>query len=234
MKGINNDSSDVTVIIPTLNEAQNIAAVIHELRRLGYHNIVVVDGNSKDETVEIAKGLGARIILQEGTGKGAALRQAFEGDCINGGKVVIIDADRSMRPQEIPRFIEALDSGADLAKGSRFLPLGYTKDMGLVRRVGNQFLLLLVNLIWSSHYTDLCYGFGAFNRGTLKKLYPSLRSTNFEIETEICIKALKLKLKVVEVPSIELRRKNGKSNLSTFLDGFRILRTIIKEVVDGP
>lgn len=228
------DSVEVDVIIPTRNEEENIAIVIHELKKLGYHNILVIDANSQDKTAEIARSLGATVVFQEGTGKGAALRQAFAHDWVSSDFVVMMDADGSMCPKEVSRFVKALCSGADVAKGSRFLPHGYSEDLNLIRRIGNKILLALVNTLWSTSYTDLCYGFGAFRRSALEKLRPHLGSTNFEIETEICIKAKKLGLKVVEVPSFELRRNGGKSNLSTFGDGFRILRSIIGELVNTP
>jgi len=228
------DNSDVTVVIPTLNEEKNIAEVIRKLNQMGYHNILIVDANSRDRTVEMAKKFGAKVIIQKGRGKGAALRQAFNHDGVDGKAIVMMDADGSTSPEEIPRFIEALNSGADLVKGSRFLPSGYSEDMNLIRRIGNQFFILLVNLFWSTNYTDLCYGFGAFRRHALKTLYPHLTSTNFEIETEICIKSKKLGLRVVEVPSVELRRRHGKSNLFVFSDGYRILKKIITELVIKP
>ena len=228
------ENSSVTVIVPTLNEEKNIAEVIGELKHIGFSDILIVDGNSTDRTVAIAKKFGVDVIDQNGKGKGNALRQAFNYDGLNGDVVVMMDADGSMSPKEIPKFFDALVSDVDMVKGSRFLPSGYSEDMNLIRRIGNQFLLALVNWLWSTRYTDLCYGFAAFRRDILKKLCPHLKSTYFEIETEIFIKARKLGLKVAEVPSIEYRRKHGKSNLSTFTDGFRILKTIIEELVREP
>lgn len=230
MKKIGN--SDVTVIIPTLNEEESIKKVLWELNHLGYHKILIVDGNSRDKTVQVAKEFGANIIVQNGTGKGDALRQAFNHAGLDGDKIVIMDADGSMDAKEISLLINALDSGADMAKGSRFLKYGYSEDMSLIRRIGNKFFLFLVNWFWSTNYTDLCYGFGVFRKDALEKLWPHLKSSNFEIETEIFIKAKELGLNVVEVPSIEFRRRHGKSNLSTFGDGFRILKTIIEELVN--
>ena len=225
-------NSDITVIIPTLNEEKSIAEIIQELNQMGYQNILVIDGNSRDRTVEIAKEFGANVIFQDGKGKGAALRQVFNNDYIAGDVVVMMDADGSMNPKEIPLFIETLASGADLVKASRFLPGGYSEDMTLTRRIGNRFFLSLVNRLWSTDYTDLCYGFGAFRNSALKRLYPYLKSKNFEIETEIFIKSKKLGLKTVEIPSVELRRRHGKSNLRAIPDGFRILFTIIREFID--
>jgi len=224
-------NSDVTVIIPALNEEKSIADVIRKLNQMNYHSILVVDGNSKDRTVEIAKELGADIILQNGRGKGNALRQVFNHAGLDGDAIVMMDADGSMDPKEIPLLVESLNGGADLVKGSRFLLGGYSEDMNLIRRVGNLLFVFLVNLFWSAEYTDLCYGFGVFRRPALNKLYPHLESKSFEIETEIFVKAKKLGLRVGEIPSIELRRLHGKSNLNAFRDGCRILRTIILEFI---
>ena len=224
------ENSDVMVIIPAFNEAHNIADVMHELVQMGYRNILVIDGNSRDRTIQVAKDMGANVLLQSGNGKGAALRQAFDHDGLDGEVIVMMDADGSMTAKEIPLFLEAIESGADLVKGSRFMLGGYSEDMNFIRRVGNQLFVSLVNLFWSADYTDLCYGFVAFRKDVIEKLSKKLRSTSFEIETEIFIKAQKLGLNVVEVPSFEFRRRNGKSNLHTFRDGFRILKTIIGEL----
>jgi glycosyltransferase involved in cell wall biosynthesis len=229
MKKINH--SGVTVIIPTRNEEKSIAEVIQELNQMGYDNVLIIDGNSRDRTVEHAKEFGANVIIQNGKGKGDALRQAFNHANLDGDVIVIMDADGSMNPKEVPLLIKALDSGVDVAKGSRFLSYGYSEDLSLTRKIGNRFLLLLVNLFWSAGYTDLCYGFAAFRKNAIEKLCPYLRATNFEIETEVFVKAIKLGLKVIEVPSVELRRQYGKSNLRSFLDGFRILTTIFRELM---
>jgi len=219
----------VSVVIPTRNEIGVISQVIEGVKRWA-DNILVIDGNSDDGTSEVARKLGVKVIMQNGNGKGAALREAF--DYIDGDIIVMIDGDGSMRPSEIPLLIDAITSGAELAKGSRFLPGGGSEDITFVRRFGNLLFLRLVNLFWSTKYTDLCYGLGAFRKGALKELYPGLKSKNFEIETEILIKAKKLGLKVVEVPSVELKRRHGKSRLSTFGDGFRILRKIVREIIE--
>jgi len=218
----------IDVVIPTLNEASVIEEVLQGVSKYA-DRILVIDGHSVDETAEIARKLGATVIMQNGTGKGAALREAF--DYIDSDIIIMIDADGSMRPEEIPVFIEAMTSGVDLVKGSRFLPGGHSEDLTFLRKVGNWTFKLLVNWLWSTRYTDLCYGFGAIKKEALRRLHPHLNSANFEIETEICIKAKKLGLKVVEVPSVEFRRRHGKSNLNTFQDGFRILRTILRELI---
>jgi len=226
-----NNGLRVGVVIPARNEEDNLASVLSRLRDLGYLDILVIDGNSKDKTVEVAKDYGAKVVYQNGNGKGDAVRQVFNNGYLDVDVVALMDADGSMIPEEIPRLVKALDSGADLVKGSRFGKGGYTYDMNFMRRIGNFFFLALVNLLWSTRYSDICYGLGVFTKKAIKEMTPVLKSANFEIETEIFIKAKKLGLKVAEVPSIELRRKYGKSNLNAFRDGFRILRTIVRECI---
>jgi len=192
-------------------------------------HILVVDGNSSDSTATIAKHSGATVIMQNGSGKGSALRQAFSS--VDGEIVVFMDADGSMLTEEIPHMVQTLEQHPeiDIVKGSRFLQGGYSEDMTFMRRIGNKLFVWIVNHLWSTQYTDLCYGFGAFRQEALTKLLPHLKSQNFEIETEICIKAKRLGLEVIEVPSVERRRQYGKSHLGTFRDGARILKRMLKE-----
>lgn len=220
----------ITVIIPTLNEEKTIAKLIKELNNASFSHIVIIDGNSTDSTAYIASELGATVLSQNGKGKGNALKQAFNHKELNDW-VVIIDADGSMNPEEITRFLSELRNGVDVVKGSRFLPKGFSEDMTLFRRIGNKFFIFLVNVLWNCGYSDLCYGYAAFKKESLVKMYPLLKSKNFEIETEMFIKAKKLGLEIKEVPSGELKRKFGKSNLNAFVDGFRILKTIIHEAL---
>jgi len=218
----------VSVIIPTLNEAEGIGAVLQKVKEY-VDDILVIDGNSRDRTAQIAKDLGARVVLQNGKGKGAALCEAFR--LVDGDLILIMDGDGSMNPTEIPLFVDALKNGADVAKGSRFVAGGNSTDLTLTRKLGNRILLFLVNLIWSTRYTDLCYGFGAFKREALQRLLPFLGSKSFEIEAEICIRSKKCGLKVAEVPSVETRRTYGKSNLKTFRDGLLIFKKVIIELL---
>lgn len=220
----------IGVVIPTLNEEKSLALVLEELPKVGIDDVLIIDGNSVDKTVEVAKGFGANVVPQAGNGKGNAVCQAFCGGYLDVDAVVLLDADGSMRPAEIPLLVEKLASGADLAKGSRFIEGGHSEDLSLLRRFGNLLFLSMVKLFWRADYTDLCYGYAAFRKETVKKLGAILKSQNFEIETEVFIKAKKLGLKVAEVPSVELRRRYGKSNLNCFTDGFRILKTIIQEM----
>jgi glycosyltransferase involved in cell wall biosynthesis len=214
------------VIIPTLDEVTTICDILNEVSKYT-DRIIVVDGGSGDGTLEIAHKLGAYVVKQNGKGKGDALCQAFQE--VDGGIVLTIDADGSMKPSEIPYFIDEINTGADLVKGSRFLNPGYSEDMSFLRYLGNRFFVKLINFLYSERFSDLCYGYIALTNDAVKRLTPMLRSRNFEIETEIIIKAKKLGLKIAEVPSIELKRAHGKSKLRTLRDGFSILKVILKE-----
>ena len=90
------------------------------------------------------------------------------------------------------------------------------------------FFVFLINLIWKAKYTDLCYGYRAFRKGVWERL--NLRSKGFGIETEISIRAVKKKMKVLEIPSFEKKRKFGEGKLKTLKDGFQILKTILREL----
>jgi glycosyltransferase involved in cell wall biosynthesis len=216
----------VSVVIPTLNEARNLP---HVFRRLpaSIFEIVLVDGNSTDGTQEVARALypDVRIVGQNGKGKGNALSCGFAA--CRGDVIVMIDADGSTRPEEIPRFVDALLDGADFAKGSRFVSGGGSSDITPLRHLGNIFFSGLVNLLYGTRYSDLCYGYNAFWRRCLSDL--QVDCDGFEVETLLNIRAARAGLRVVEIPSYEEDRIHGESNLRTFRDGFRVLRTIFRE-----
>ncbi len=216
----------VSVVIPTLNEADNLPHVFAELPG-GLHEVVVVDGHSTDETVEVARRLrpDVRVVQQSNRGKGDALGCGFAA--CTGDIIVMLDADGSTSPAEIPQFVEALAAGADFAKGSRYLPGGGSADLTWLRRTGNRLLSMSVNVLYGTKYTDLCYGYNAFWASCLHSLL--VDSPGFEVETLINIRVARLGLKVAEVPSYEGRRINGMSNLHPMRDGLRILRVIVRE-----
>ena len=216
----------VSVVVPAMNEEKNIGPVLRRLPA-DLHEVILVDGNSRDETVAAAKLAypGIRVVTQAGKGKGDALRSGFAA--VSGNLIVMLDADGSADPGEIPRFVDALESGADFAKGSRFIEGGGSTDITTLRRVGNSFLSLTVNLFHRTAFTDLCYGSNAFWTRCLP--YISLDVPGFEVETLINLRIASAGMKIVEVPSHEADRISGQSNLNTFRDGFRVLRTIIRE-----
>ena len=151
----------ISIVVPALNEALNLAAVLPELPEV--HEVILVDGGSVDGTVEAARRALPDIItvLQSRRGKGNALAAGFAR--VTGDIVVMFDADGSADPAEIARFVEALTSGADFAKGSRFIDGGGSADITPVRRASaTGSSTSLFNIGFRTRYSDLCYGYNAF------------------------------------------------------------------------
>jgi glycosyltransferase involved in cell wall biosynthesis len=229
----------VSIVIPAKNEARNLPYVLARLPEDG--EVILVDGNSSDDTIAVAQQLRPDIIVihQTREGKGNALACGFAA--ASGDFIVMIDADGSNDPAEIPHFIATLKAGADFAKGSRFLPGGGSLDISWFRRWGNTWLNRIVNVMYGTRYTDLCYGYNAFRRGCLDVMELNateiegsprgamLWGDGFEVETLINVRIAKAGLRVTEVPSFESCRHFGVSNLNAFSDGMRVLRTIHAE-----
>jgi glycosyltransferase involved in cell wall biosynthesis len=218
----------VSVVIPALNEEPNIAWVLERLPAF-VDEVILADGHSVDRTVAVARAARRDIVVvtQNGAGKGAALRAGFAA--ASGDIIVMFDADGSMDPAETDRFVTPLLNGYDLVKGSRFLSGGGSLDLTVLRRLGNQALVRLTNSLFLIRFSDLCYGFCSFRRECLSAL--ALTAHGFEIETELLVHAVKANLRIAEVPSIELARRCGQSNLRTFYDGQRVLRALVRERV---
>jgi hypothetical protein len=216
----------ISVIIPAMNEADNLPDVFATLPAW-IDEVVLVDGDSRDDTIAVARRLrpDVKVVHQGGIGKGDALVAGFAA--ASGDIIVAIDGDGSTDGREIVRFVSALLAGADFAKGSRFASDGRSDDITPIRRYGNRMLNVLVNRLFGTQYTDLCYGYNAFWARHLETL--SLDSPGFEVEALMGIRAAEAKLRIHEVPSHERPRQHGTSNLSAIRDGLRILRVIGEE-----
>jgi len=219
-------NTKISVVVPAMNEEKNIGQVLSELPD-GLHEVILVDGNSKDNTIEAARQAcpEIRVTSQSGRGKGDAFRTGFAA--VTGNLVVMLDADGSADPAEIVRFVEALEAGADFAKGSRYMDGGGSADITKLRSFGNTVLSGTANMLHGTDFTDLCYGYNAFWARCLP--FISLDVPGFEVETLINLRMASAGMKIVEVPSYEKERIYGESNLNTFRDGFRVLGTIFRE-----
>ena len=232
----------VSVVVPARNEARNLEVTLPALAavRPAIHEIIVVDGNSVDDTAETAQRVlpGVKVINQTRTGKGNALACGFAA--ATGDLIVMFDADGSADPAEIPAFVAALVAGADFAKGSRFTAGGGSDDITPLRYAGNAGLNLVANTLFGTGHTDLCYGYNAFWADLLPLLdlpdpaepAPTdgmLWGDGFEIETVLNCRIAAAGLRITEVPSVERQRIFGQTNLRTFTDGTRVLRTLLSE-----
>jgi glycosyltransferase involved in cell wall biosynthesis len=246
----------VSVVIPTLNEAENLPYVLQGIPRW-LHEVVLVDGRSTDRTVEVAvkqwpnnhivtterrklavsqrlvvperrtRDITLRVVIQKGKGKGSALREGFE--VATGDIIIMMDADGSNDPSEIPAFLGLLLAGADFVKGSRFLQGGGTLDMPLYRKLGNWSFVGLVRMLFGGGYSDLCYGYNGFWARVAPRM--AISAKGFEVETLMNIRALRLGLRIAEVPSFEFKRMYGASRLKTIPDGWHVVRTIFDEAI---
>ena len=216
----------ISVVIPARNEASNLRCVLPWIPSI-VSEVILVDGHSTDGTIAVAQELlpDIRIIKQTGRGKGDALRLGFAA--CTGDIIIMLDADGSAHPGEIPLFVQALLNGSDFAKGSRFVRGGGSHDITLLRHMGNLALSTLVNVLFATKFSDLCYGYNAFWRHCLEHI--DVDCTGFEVETLINLRMHKSKLSIVEVASFEYPRIFGESNLRTFRDGWRVLQTIMRE-----
>ncbi|MBE1562728.1 glycosyltransferase family 2 protein [Nonomuraea africana] len=216
----------MSVVVPAMNEAENLPHVFATIPQW-IDEIVLVDGNSVDDTVAVARRLrpNIKIVTQTGRGKGDALAAGFAA-CTS-DIIVMIDADGSTDGHEIISFVGALVTGADFVKGSRYISGGGSDDLTFSRYFGNKVLTTLVNIFYQTKYTDLCYGYNAFWARHLPVL--DLDCDGFEVETLMNVRAAKAGLRVQEVPSHERCRIHGESNLHAVRDGIRVLKTILRE-----
>ncbi|MFJ4297371.1 glycosyltransferase family 2 protein [Curtobacterium sp. NPDC089689] len=229
----------VSVVIPARNEARNLEIILPKLPPV--YEVILVDGNSVDDTIATAQRLmpDIRVVHQTRKGKGNALACGFEA--VTGDVVVMFDADCSADPDEIPRFVQALVDGADVAKGTRYALGGGSDDITIVRNLGNRGLNIVCNAILGTRYSDLCYGYNAFWADTLPAI-ALLSSTlpkpadgsmlwgdGFEIETVLTCRWSAAELRIAEVGSHEKLRVHGASNLNAVTDGIRVLKSIMHE-----
>ncbi len=222
----NMSSPYISIVIPTLNEEKNIGPLMRGIKHvLGENNyeVIIVDGHSEDETVRIATSYNASILYDD-IGKGSALIKGLRS--ARGSIVISMDADLSHEPKELKLLIAGIEAGYDICMGSRFILGGGSDDMPLFRKIGNKIFLLMVNTRFHANFSDLCYGYRSFKKGVFGKL--NLKEEGFGIETEINIKAMEKGFKILEVPSMEKKRKFGEGKLRTFRDGYIILKTILK------
>ncbi len=217
----------VSVVIPCLNEAENIepcvSAAQEALQRMGVSGeVVVADNDSEDDSARLAEQAGARVVVERRRGYGSAYLAGFAAS--RGRYIVMADADLTYDFNEIPRFVAALEEGAEMVIGDRMDNIKPGAMPWLHRYVGNPILTGLLNLFFRTGINDAHCGMRALRRDVLPRL--DLRTTGMEFASEMVIRASKENLKIAEFP-IEYHPRGGESKLSSFRDGWRHLRFLL-------
>jgi glycosyltransferase involved in cell wall biosynthesis len=217
----------VSVVIPCLNEAENIescvTAALEAIVRMGVHGeVVVADNNSEDDSARLAEQAGARVVVEHRRGYGSAYLAGFEAS--RGRYIVMADADLTYDFGEIPRFVAALEEGAEMVIGDRMDNIQPGAMPWLHQYIGNPILTGLLNLFFRTGISDAHCGMRAVRREVLPRL--DLRTTGMEFASEMVIRAAKENLKIAEFP-IEYHPRGGESKLSSFRDGWRHLRFLL-------
>ncbi len=216
----------VSLVIPALNEAHGLRAILPRVPRI-VNQLIVVDGGSSDATVEVVREITphATVIRQTGRGKGDALKCGIAA--ADSQIIVTMDADGSMNPEDIHYFVAELLAGMDFVKGSRVLPRAGSDDFTWLRRAGNAALTRFGNLVFGCRYTDITFGFNAYWRQSIDHL--GELADGFEFEIQAALRATGVGMRTSEVPTYERARLGGASKLNPLTDGLAILRIILSE-----
>jgi glycosyltransferase involved in cell wall biosynthesis len=217
----------VSVVIPCLNEAENIERCValarQGLEAGGYRGeVIVVDNNSEDDSAELARKAGATVVHERRRGYGSAYLAGFA--TARGRYIVMADADLTYDFNEIPRFVRELEEGADFVVGDRMDNIHPGAMPWLHRYVGNPVLTSVLNLFYRTGVNDAHCGMRGLRRDILPRL--DLRSTGMEFASEMVIRAAKEELEIRQFP-IEYHPRAGESKLSSFRDGWRHLRFLL-------
>ena len=222
--------TQVCVLIPTLNEEAGIAQVLSQIPKKTLGMIVtpvVVDGNSTDATVKIARAKGAKVIIQQTKGKGAAIAEALEQ--INSEYLVMADGDGTYDLTRLDEMVKPLmDGKADMTVATRI----EDSDAGAItafNKIGNFAFNRLISFFYGKKITDMLTGYRALKTEKLRDL--NLVTKNFEYETEITIEALRNNYRILEFP-LHYSLRLGKTKLHPLRDGMRIMKTLTLMVRD--
>jgi len=219
----------ISVIIAAYREAENLVPVLERVKASLPQalEILVVDDGSPDDTAKVAREAGARVVSHSRKmGKGLALRTGMRE--ARGDLIVFLDADGQDPPEELPRLVAPiLEDRADFTNGSKFLGECRPGAISSLNRGGNLFMSGLINLLFGARITDSQSGFRAFRRDKIADF--DLIAREYEIETEMLIKSIKKRLRIMEIPVVREKRQAGKTGFNRVRNGCRILFWILKE-----
>lgn len=217
----------VLLIAAASNELEGIKTVFPKIDKSIIDDIIVVDLNSTDGTVEYCKKHEIRVHHQKTKGYGAAMMEALE---LNNDEVVLeFPPDGSSPPEKINELIIKIKEGNDLVIGSRYLDGAKSYDDDIITAFGNWMFTRIVNLLFGTRFTDVLIGFRAYRRKAFNKFSPTARNLDWSVELPILF--AKTGAKIAEIPSDEPKRIGGKRKMSPIKTGLAITRVIIREFI---
>jgi len=227
---VDREEFSVSIVIPVFNEELTIGDIVARTRstlerfKLPYE-VLVIDDGSVDRSAEISQASEAHVLREAHQGKGHALRLGFER--AKGDVIVTLDSDGSHHPEEIPLILRCMmENKVDFVIGSRFLNTDVNNaKIPKVNRIGNRMFSDLIRLFTGVKISDSQSGFRAIRSSVIKKM--RLNSRGYEVESEMLVKALKMGVRVAEIPVSFEQRTVGKSKLDPLKDGTKILFSII-------
>lgn len=221
-----------TLVILTFNEIKGITALYDKLPLDKIDEVFVVDGGSKDGTIEFFKEKGLRVVPQDIHGRGEAFRIGIMK--AKNENVVFFSPDGNEDPNDILKLLNGLNERYDMVIASRFMKGSRSDDSDVpfpLRGVGNKVFTLLVNILWSGKLTDSINGFRAIKKSKFKRINPD--APGFAIEFQMSIRALKFGYKIKEIPTYEGDRIGGKSTAHTIPTGWLLTKIILRELMIG-
>lgn len=213
----------VCILIPTLNEEPTIGSLISHFKRLGYEDILIIDGNSSDRTQEIATESGAMVVIQKGKGKGNAFIQAL--DHITKPYLIMMDGDGTYNPDEADSLLTYLVEGYDQSLGNRLIKENHS-SFNRLNLLGNRILNWMFKVAHGRYLYDILTGYRGFTLASLRRM--RLHEEGFGIETEISSEAVRNDDKVAIIPVSYGVRKGTLTKLDPIHDGLKIGRTIYR------
>ena len=214
---------EVTVLIPTLNEAPTVGGVIKDFQKLGFRRILVMDGRSTDKTVEIARSTGVTVKTQTGKGKGNAIIEALE--LVETPYAILVDGDGTYTAKDSEKMLRPLYLGFDHVIGDR---LGSPEKgaFGYLNYKGNQLINVLFKIAHGRELHDILSGYRAFTMDSIRQM--NLRERGFEIETEITVEAVRNNQRIMVVPVLYRKRMGTRTKLDPLYDGAKIITTLYR------
>jgi dolichol-phosphate mannosyltransferase len=214
---------EVTVLIPTLNEAPTVGGVIQDFQKQGFRRILVMDGRSTDKTVEIARSTGVTVKTQTGKGKGNAIIEALE--LVETPYVILVDGDGTYAARDAEKMLRPLLLGFDHVIGDR-LSSPEKGAFGYLNYKGNQLINALFKLVHGRELNDILSGYRAFTMDSVRQM--NLKERGFEIETEITVEAVRNNQRIMVVPVQYRKRVGTRTKLDPLHDGAKIVTTLYR------